>query len=73
MMSKSDIVLNIQYKYCKNKKVGVRGWLNYASRKQKADSSSIDEYNMLKDYALFFFHLNSQLIMDLLLKQIIIA
>lgn len=53
MMSKSDIVLNIQYKYCKNKKVGVRGWLNYASRKQKADSSSIDEYNMLKDYALF--------------------
>ena len=27
--------------------------MNYASRKQKADASSIDEYNLLKDYALF--------------------
>lgn len=27
--------------------------MNYASKKQKADASSIDEYNLLKDYALF--------------------
>ena len=52
-MSKSDIVFNLQYKKCKNKKYGIKGWMNYASKKQKADASSIDEYNLLKDYALF--------------------
>ena len=52
-MSKSDIVFQLQYKKCKNKKLEIKGWMNYASRKQKADASSIDEYNLLKDYALF--------------------
>mgnify|MGYP001855971649 CR=1 FL=1 len=52
-MSKSDIVFQINYKKCKNKKLGIKSWLDYASKKQKADSSSIDEYNLLKDYALF--------------------
>ena len=52
-MSKSDIVFQLQYKKCKNKKLGIKSWMDYASRKQKADASSIDEYNLLKDYALF--------------------
>lgn len=52
-MSKSDIVFQLQYKKCKNKKLGIKSWMGYASRKQKADASSIDEYNLLKDYALF--------------------
>ena len=52
-MSKSDIIFQINYKKCKNKKLGIKSWLDYASKKQKADSSSIDEYNLLKDYALF--------------------
>ena len=52
-MSKSDIVFQINYKKCKNKKLGIKSWLDYSSKKQKADSSSIDEYNLLKDYALF--------------------
>lgn len=52
-MSKSAIVFNMQYRTPKNKKVGITKWINYASQKQKADSSSIDEYNLLKDYALY--------------------
>lgn len=52
-MSKSDIVFQLEYKMPKNKKVGITKWIGYASQKQKADSSSIDEYNVLKDYTLF--------------------
>ena len=52
-MSKSDIVFKIEYRKPFNKKSGIKGWMNYVSQKQKADSSSIDEYNILKDYALF--------------------
>ena len=52
-MSKSEIVFQMQYKNSKNKKLAITKWLSYASQKQKADSSSIDEYNLLKDYALY--------------------
>ena len=52
-MSKSDIVFQIQYKTSKNKKQSITKWIGYATQKQKADSSSIDEYNLLKDYALY--------------------
>lgn len=52
-MSKSNIVFQIQYKTPKNKKQAITKWIGYASQKQKADSSSIDEYNLLKDYALY--------------------
>lgn len=51
-MSKSNIVFQMEYKIPKNKKVGITKWMDYASKKQKADSSSIDEYNLLKDYSL---------------------
>lgn len=52
-MNSTSIVFQIQYKKCKNKKLGIKKWMEYASKKQKADSSSLDEYNLLKDYALF--------------------
>lgn len=52
-MSKSDLVFNLQYKTPKNKKIGITKWIDYASQKQKADSSSIDNYNVLKDYDLY--------------------
>lgn len=52
-MSSSAIVFNMEYKTPKNKKVGITNWIKYASQKQKADSLSIDEYNLLKDYALY--------------------
>lgn len=52
-MSKSAIIFNMEYKTPKNKRMGISKWINYASQKQKADSSSIDEYNLLKDYALY--------------------
>ena len=43
----------MEYKKFKNKKHGISQWVKYVSNKSKADSSSIDEYNLLKDYALF--------------------
>ena len=52
-MSSSNIVFKIEYKKVSNKKKGIKSWMNYVSKKEKADSSSIDEYNLLKDYALF--------------------
>lgn len=52
-MSNSNIVFNLQYKIPKNKRIGITNWIKYASQKHKADSSSIDEYNLLKDYALY--------------------
>lgn len=52
-MSKSDIVFQLQYKTSKNKKIGICKWIGYATQKQKADSFSIDETNILKDYVLY--------------------
>ena len=34
-MSNSNIVFKINYKTCKNKKVGIKGWLDYASKNKK--------------------------------------
>lgn len=52
-MSKSDIVFNVQYKTPRAKGKAIARWINYVTDKNKADDSSIDEYNVLKDYALF--------------------
>lgn len=41
-MNSSNIIFKINYKKCKIKKIGIKSWMNYASKKQKADSSSID-------------------------------
>lgn len=52
-MSKSDIVLNIQYKTPSSKSKALKRWINYVTDKQKADDYSIDEYNVLKGYVLY--------------------
>lgn len=52
-MSKSDVVFQVQYRTPKNKKRAISKWMNYATQKQKADSLSIDEFNLLKDYSLY--------------------
>lgn len=52
-MSKSEIVFQLNFKCPKNKKIGISKWINYATQKQKADSVSIDEYNVLKDFVLY--------------------
>ena len=52
-MSKSDIVFNLQYRTPKNKKVGITKWIGYASQKSKADSTSIDNYDILNDYNMY--------------------
>lgn len=50
-MTKSNIVFQIEYKTGSNKGKAIGKWMDYATQKNKADSSSIDEYNLLKDYA----------------------
>lgn len=52
-MSKSDIVFNVQYKTSSSKGKALKRWINYVTDKQKADDYSIDEYNVLKGYALY--------------------
>ncbi len=52
-MQTTNIIFQMEYKKCNNKRKGISGWLKYVSNKSKADSSSIDEYNLLKDYSLF--------------------
>lgn len=45
-MNSSNIIFKINYKKCKIKKIGIKSWMNYASKKQ-------NEINILKDYSLF--------------------
>lgn len=52
-MSKSDIVFQMQYKVSANKRLGITKWIKYASQKNKADYTSIDENDLLKDYAFY--------------------
>lgn len=52
-MSKSNLIFQMEYKKFSNKKLAIGKWMEYASKKENADCSSIDEYNLLKDYALF--------------------
>lgn len=51
-MSKSDIVFQIQYKTPKNKRLGILSWVDYATKKEKADATSIDDVNLLNEFAL---------------------
>lgn len=52
-MSKSNIVFQLQYQNSKNKNKGISSWVKYATQKNKADSSSIDQYNLLNDFILY--------------------
>lgn len=49
----SNIVFQVEYKNCKNLKTGIKNWVWYATQKQKADSSSIDEKDYLKDFIIY--------------------
>ncbi|MBO6195359.1 MAG: hypothetical protein J6O56_03310 [Bacilli bacterium] len=53
MTNKSSIIIRTKYQTCKDLKHSVAKTINYISDKKKADSSTIDEYNILKDYLLF--------------------
>lgn len=52
-MSSSNIVVRTKYQNCKDLKHSVSKTISYIGDKKKADSTSIDEYNMLKDYIQF--------------------
>lgn len=49
-MSSSNIIVRTRYKHSINTKSHITKWLNYVSKKEKADSTSLDEKNMLKEY-----------------------
>ena len=52
-MSNSNIIIRTQYQQCKNLKKSISKTISYITDKRKADSSSIDEYDLLRDYTLF--------------------
>ena len=52
-MSSSNIVVRVKYQTCKDLRHSVAKTISYISDKKKADSSSIDEYDILKDYLSF--------------------
>ncbi|MBQ8891316.1 MAG: hypothetical protein IJ068_00415 [Bacilli bacterium] len=52
-MSKSNIVFKLEYQNPKNKTKGISGWIKYATQKNKADPSSIDQYNLLNDFIIY--------------------
>lgn len=49
----SNVIVRAKYQKCKNLKTSIAKTINYIGDKKKADSSSIDEYNVLKDFMLF--------------------
>lgn len=49
----SNIIIRTKYQKSKNLKSSISKVINYIGDKKKADSSSIDEYNILKDFMLF--------------------
>lgn len=52
-MSSANLIVRTKYQRCKNLKYSVSKTISYIGDKKKADSSSIDEYNVLKDFMLF--------------------
>lgn len=49
-MSKSNIVVRTRYKHSHTASSHVSKWLDYVSKKEKADSTSLDEKNILSEY-----------------------
>ena len=49
-MSKSSLVVRTKYQKCKDLKNDISKTISYISDKRKADSNTIDEYDILKDY-----------------------
>ena len=52
-MSKASIIVRTKYQKSKDLKKDVAKTISYISDKKKADSASINEYDLLKDYMLF--------------------
>ena len=48
-MSSSNIIVRVKYQKCNDLRKSVSKTINYISDKKKADATSIDEYNILKD------------------------
>lgn len=49
----SNLIVRTKYQKCKNLKYSISKTISYIGDKKKADPSSIDEYNILKDFMLF--------------------
>lgn len=52
-MSSSNIVVRVKYQNCNDLRKSVGKTISYISDKKKADATSIDEYDILKDYMQF--------------------
>ena len=52
-MSSSNIVVRVKYQSCSDLRKSVAKTISYISDKKKADATSIDEYDILKDYMQF--------------------
>ena len=52
-MSSSNIVVRVKYQHCNDLRKSVGKTISYISDKKKADATSIDEYDILKDYMQF--------------------
>ena len=49
-MSNSNIIIRARYKHSLTTSKNISKWFDYVSKKEKADSTSLDEKNMLKEY-----------------------
>ena len=49
-MSKSNIIVRTRYKHSLTASTHVANWVSYVSKKEKADSTSLDEKNILGEY-----------------------
>lgn len=50
----SSIVVRVRYKQQKNTKTHIAKWVDYVSKKEKADSTSLDEKNIMNEYFSLF-------------------
>lgn len=49
-MSTSNIIVKVRYKVSSNRTKSIKSWCDYVSKKEKADSISLDNINILEDY-----------------------
>ena len=49
-MSSSNIIVRTRYKNSYGTSKHISKWLDYVSKKEKADSTSLDEQNIMNEY-----------------------
>lgn len=49
-MSTSNIIIRTRYKKCNNAPKHISKWLDYVSKKEKADATSLDDDNIMNEY-----------------------